>query len=306
MRKFFVICILIFSIFQLRAQSSKDSLRKHVVKLSEQAFPRNAENVEYLNRAADYIRANFLRSTQRVFFQKYEIERVLFKNVVASVGPDTGYRIIVGANYDVHGNTPGADANASGVAALIELTRLLSKIKNLPFRIDLVAFTLCDYDSLSAEKWGNYMHAKSLMENNIKVLGVLTLAGIGFFTDVPHTQRYTHSYLKWVYGHRGNFISLYLEKQAGFFPNQIRRYFKQYVKGLKIVCFKPLFSWNKFSEGIQAPYVKMGYPTVSISNTGPYRNKYYHYDVDTYETLDYQRMAAVVNMIYETLTRYKQ
>ena len=78
------------------------------------------------------------------------------------------------------------------------------------------------------------------------------------------------------------------------------------MKGLKIVCFKPLFSWNKFSEGIQAPYVKMGYPTVSISNTGPYRNKYYHYDVDTYETLDYQRMAAVVNMIYETLTRYKQ
>ncbi len=298
--------ILIFFSLQLQAQSSADSLRKHVVKLSEQTFPRNAENVEYLNRAADYIKLNFSRSTKRVFFQKYEIDRVLFKNVVASVGPDTGYRIIVGANYDVNGNTPGADANASGVAALMELARLFSKIKNLPFRIDLVAFTLCDYEGLSADKRGNYMHAKSLMDNNIKVLGVVILDGIGFFTDVPHTQRYPNSFYKWLHGHRGNFVSLYLEKQAGFFPNQIRRLFRQYVKGLKVVSFKPLFPLKKFSEGNQKPYVKMGYSTIRISNTGPYRNKYYHYDVDTYETLDYNRMAAVVNMIYETLMRYKQ
>ncbi len=288
------------------AQSSKDSLHRHVVKLSEQTYPRNANHVEYLNKAADYIKANFAKYSKRVVFQKYEIEKVLFKNVIASVGPDTGSRIIVGANYDVYGNTPGADANASGVAALIELARLFSKIKNLPYRIDLVAFTLGDCEGLSADKTGSYMHAKSLKDNNIPVLGMLSLHGIGFFTDVPHSQRYPMSYYKWLHGHRANFISLYLQMQGGFFPNQIRRMFKQYVKGIKVVSFKPVINFKKLSEGDQKNYWKMGYPAVKISNTNSYRNNYYHYDVDTYETLDYNRMAAVVNMIYETLMRYKQ
>lgn len=301
------IFILLFMLIAVRshAQAVKDSLRKHVVKLSELTYPRNAENMEYLNRAADYIKGNFSKYSKKVFFQKYEIEKVLFKNVIVSVGPDTGYRIIIRANYDVFGNTPGADANASGVAALIELTRLFSKIKNLPYRIDLVAFTLGENESLSAENMGSYMHAKSLKDNNVKVLGMISVQGIGFFTDVPHTQKYPFWYYKYMYGSSGNFISLYLQKQAGFFPNQIRRLFRQYVKGLKVVCFKPLFNLKKLAAGDQQNYWKMGYATVKISNTNSYRNKYYHKDVDTYETLDYSRMAKVVDMIYESLMRYK-
>ena len=300
-----VIFFLLISI-NVKAQISADSLRMHVLNLSEQAFPRNAAHIDYLNKAAQYIKDHFLQNNKKVVFQKYEVDRVLLKNVISSVGPDTGYRIIVGANYDVCGRTPGADANASGVAALLELNRTLSKIKNLPYRIDFVAFTLGDDDSLSPEKKGSYMHAKSLKDHDIKVLGMLSLHGIGFYTDIPHSQKYPFNYYKYLHGHRGNFISLYLHQGDGFFPNQIRRLFKQYIKGIKVVSFKPLFTLPKLSKGDQESYRKMGYATVKISNTNAYRNKYYHFDVDTYETLDYTRMSAVVNMLYETLKRYKQ
>jgi hypothetical protein len=300
-----MLLLLLFSL-PCCGQSSKDSLRKHVVKLSEQAFSRSADHIEYLNRAADYIRENFLKYSKRVLFQKYEIDQVLFKNVIVSVGPDTGMRIIVGANYDAASNTPGADANASGVAGLIELSRLLSKIKNLPYRVDLVAYTLGDTRQVKMENTGSYIHAKSLKDFDIKVAGMLGLQGIGFFTDVPKTQRYPLSYYKWLYGNRGNFISLYLQQPSGFFPGQIKRMFKQYVKGIRVISFKPFFKLRKFAQGDHNNYIAMGYPAVKISNTGSFRNNYYHYDVDTYETLDYSRMSKVVNMIYETLIRYKQ
>jgi hypothetical protein len=153
---------------------------------------------------------------------------------------------------------------------------------------------------------GSFLHAKSLKDNNINILGMLSLHGIGFYTDVPHTQRYPYSFYKLLHGNRGNFISLYLEWEAGFFPNQIRRLFRQYAKGIKVVSFKPIRPLKNLSKGDQNNYAKMGFPTVKISNTNAYRNKYYHYDVDTYETLDYGKMSSVVNMIYETLMRYKQ
>lgn len=39
------------------------------------------------------------------------------------MGPKDGTRIIVGAHYDVYGDLPGADDNASAVAGLLEIAR---------------------------------------------------------------------------------------------------------------------------------------------------------------------------------------
>ena len=64
-----------------------------------------------------------------------------FRNVIASFGPDTRERIVIGAHYDAYQELPGADDNASGVAGLIELAHLLGKT-SLPMRVELVAYTL--------------------------------------------------------------------------------------------------------------------------------------------------------------------
>lgn len=305
--RFFIFLLLISIQFSF-AQSNQDSLHKHVVKLTELTYPRNSHHIEYLNKAADYIKFSFGNESKRVFFQKFEIEKVIFKNVIASFGPDTGRRIIIGANYDVYGNTPGADANASGVAGLLELGNLLSKINNLRYRIDLVAYALGDSDieSLKVENKGSFLHAKSLRENNIAILGMINLDAIGFFTDVKKTQKYPVFFYKIMYGSRANFISLYRRHSDGYFARQIKRLCVQYAGGIKVVGFNPIFCFRKMAEGDNQSYQQMDFATLKISNTKTYRNNYIHKDVDTYETLDYNRMTQVVNMIYNALIHFKE
>ena len=47
-----------------------------------------------------------------------------------------------------------------------------------------------------------------------------------------------------------------------------------------------------------ANYWEVGYPAVMITDTAFYRNPYYHTRSDTPETLDYRRMALVVEGVY--------
>jgi hypothetical protein len=95
-----------------------------VHKLSVELGPRDERHIENLDRVAEYIKDEFSQATPFVSEQEYGIQGNSYRNVIARFGPETGERIIVGAHYDAAGPLPGADDNASGVAALIELARL--------------------------------------------------------------------------------------------------------------------------------------------------------------------------------------
>lgn len=306
MRFFLFFCSLIFFTKIAYSQANKDSLLNYVKYLSELNYPRNARHLQSLHQAAEYIKFHFEKNTNRVFSQRFEYNHSNFRNIIASVGPDTGARIIVGASYDVVGETPGADANASGIAALIELSRLLGKIKNLPYRIDFVAYTLGVNHIQEMQYSGSYIHAKSLKENNIKVLGMVNLYGVGYYSEQKKSQHYPSFTNRIFLSKKGNFISIYQYPQSGLFPNVFRNLCKQYAQNIKLVTFKPLVKKKKLSKGDQENYAKMGFSAVKISNTNQYRNSYLQTVEDTYKTLDYQRICAVVNMLNETLKRYKQ
>ena len=53
------------------------------------------------------------------------VDKNEYKNVIGSIGIENKKRIIIGAHYDVCGDSEGADDNASGVVGLLELARLL-------------------------------------------------------------------------------------------------------------------------------------------------------------------------------------
>src|SRR5262249_10739140 len=103
-------------------------LRAHVEEISGELSPRSFDRPDNLDRAADYIRAELQRSSARVMDQAFVFEGYSYRNVIASFGPAEGERIVVGAHYDAFGSFPGADDNASGVAALLELSRLLGGV----------------------------------------------------------------------------------------------------------------------------------------------------------------------------------
>ena len=111
-------------------RTRQKTLHSHVEFLSSISPPRNYVNVASLNRVAQYIRKEFEKSGLEVREQEFEVEGQTYRNLITDVGPKDGpkdgpKRWVVGAHYDVFGEYPGADDNASGVAGLLELARLL-------------------------------------------------------------------------------------------------------------------------------------------------------------------------------------
>lgn len=113
-------------------------LETHVRYLTETCLPRDWQSPLGLEKAADYIAHTLRGAGGRVSEQTFEVCGKPFRNIIASFGPGTGVRVVVGAHYDACEALPGADDNASGVAGLLELARLLGS-QAPATRVDLVA-----------------------------------------------------------------------------------------------------------------------------------------------------------------------
>ncbi|MDA2930373.1 M28 family peptidase [Acidobacteria bacterium AH-259-O06] len=279
-------------------------LEKHVRTLSETFFPRNESHTDNLDRVADYIRTEFKQSGGEVLDQCYEVQEKTYCNVIALFGPETKERIVVGAHYDAFGELPGADDNASGVGGLIELAYLLDKAP-LPMRVELVAYTLEEPPHFRTQNTGSAVHAASLKENGVVVRVMFSLEMIGFFSDADNSQRFPLSLLKLFYPSRGNFIVVIGKLDQGL---TVRRVKSAMLAGSVL----PVYSINApaFVPGIDWSdhlyYWEAGYKAVMISDTSFYRNGNYHTPRDTPATLDYQRMAMVVQGVYAAVLALSQ
>ncbi|MDX1587225.1 MAG: M28 family peptidase, partial [Balneolaceae bacterium] len=182
-------------------------LKELVTYLSRELTPRDAGHPENLDEVAAYIRQEFEKYSQRVSYQHYEADYFSVRNVRAFFGPDTDERIVIGAHYDVAGPYPGADDNASGVAGLLELARLL-KNDELSMQVELVSYPLEEPPYFYTRNMGSYVHARSLKEQNIKVKAMLALEMIGYFSDKSGSQHYPLFLLRPFYPSKGNYIAV--------------------------------------------------------------------------------------------------
>ncbi len=304
--KQFISCliIVIISVYVSYAQDVKlrvDTVRlkNDLRKITKTENSRNYLNTETLNFVADYIFEELAKCCLQVYFQTFIVNETEYKNVIGSLGVDNSERIIIGAHYDVAGEGEGADDNASGVAGILELARLLST-DTLKYRIDFVAYTLEEPPFFSTENMGSYVHAKELFENNINVKGMICLDMIGYYDDEPKSQKYPLGIFRLFYGNKGNFISVIQKFNNGSFGRQFNRTMKK-NKLINTIFFRgPSFIRGvDFSD--HRNYWKFGYDAVFITNTGFYRNPNYHRITDKKETLDIERMALVIEQLYYTI-----
>ncbi len=266
--------------------------------------PRNAKNVASLDESAGYILTEFRKTGGRVEIQRFVQDGKEYKNVICSFGPEAGERIIVGAHYDVWGDQPGADDNASGIAGLLELSRLVRSSKaELKFRIDFVAYTLEEAQFFKhpfARHYGSYIHAKSLADARISVRAMICLEMIGYFSDRPNSQKFPLSFLRWFYPDRGNFIAVVGKWGQGRLIKKVKKLLASSsqvpVESLTAMSIIPGVSFSDHQS-----YWKFGYPAVMITDSAFYRNKNYHKPSDTADTLDYERMSEVVKGLYWTI-----
>lgn len=285
------------------AESNEAALRKHVLKLSQTKGYRNAKDTAMLNRAAQYIFEQLSAVTTEVYTQEFLVNGSVYQNIYASFGPVNAPRIIVGAHYDVCGAQAGADDNASGVAGLLELARLLAATDKSKWemRVDLVAYSLEEPPHFGTENMGSSVHATTLHTNKVPVVGMICLEMIGYYDDTKNSQEYPIGLLKMFYGNRGDFITIVRKMGNGRFPREFTRKFKK-GSGVETKVFKAFASITGVDLSDHRNYWQRGYSALMITDTAFYRNKNYHTEKDTPETLDYLRMSSVVDRLYHAIT----
>lgn len=279
-----------------------DRLRRDVRFLTSISPPRNSKNIDSLNKVAEYIYTEFEKTGCSLIYQPFQIEGKEYKNVICSFGPVDAARVIVGAHYDVHGDSPGADDNASGVAGVLDLSRLIAEQKPLlNYRIDLVAYANEELPYFGTKSMGSMVHAQSLQEAKAPIKLMISLEMIGYFRDEVDSQRYPSPLMRLLYPSKGNFIAV-----VGNTRNWLTvRRVKQLVQKSSPL---PVYSINapSFIRGVtfsdHASFWRHGYDAVMISDTAFYRNQNYHLPTDTIDTLDFERMAEVVRGVYYVVT----
>ncbi len=297
--------LLLISTF-VQAQCNTDSMYNHVKYLSTIEIPRNAENWQELNIAASYIKKIFLLYNKNTKEQFFEVKNHIYKNIITSYGPTDAPVLVIGAHYDVYANTPGADANASGVAGILELARLLRGVENdLQYRIELVCYTLEEPPYFNTNNMGSYKHLKMLKEKKAKILGMINMDCIGYFSDTKKSQKHPFVYMKYRFGKKANYIAVVQKNTDNTWAKKITSLCKQYSYGVKVHSYNLPVPYKGMDYGDHKTYWDAGYEAVLITNTSFYRNKNYHQLTDTYLTLDYVRSSKVVDMVYKTILYYK-
>lgn len=265
--------------------------------------PRNSDNLAQLNQVAAYIHKEFAKISDSTTEQMFTVDGKEYKNVILSLNTDKKERIIIGAHYDVCGDQDGADDNASGVAGLLELARML-KGQELNYRVDLVAYSLEEPPYFATDKMGSYIHAKYLYDNQIPVKGMISLEMIGYFSDEENSQSYPIPLLKYVYGDKGDFITIVQKFNAGDFAKNLS---SQVLSNpsIKTVVFQAPKSLQGIDFSDHRNYWEFGYSSVMITNTAFYRNKNYHQTTDTIETLQFGKIGLVIDQLYRAILNLK-
>lgn len=271
-------------------------LQAHVRHLSVDLHPRSHDQLRNLDLAAQYIAASFEAAGAAVTLQDVPVRGTTYRNVVARFGPAAGPVMVIGAHYDSHADTPGADDNASGVAGLLELARLLGRQPQAR-PIELVAYTLEEPPHFATDRMGSAWHARSLRATGRDVRFMLSLEMIGCFSDQPGSQSYPVPGMASLYSDRGDFISL-VGRLEDF---GLMRRLKAVMAGatdLPVHSINAPTSLQGVDFSDHRNYWQQGFPAAMVTDTAFMRNPNYHRAGDTLEKLDYGRMAKVVQAVY--------
>jgi Zn-dependent M28 family amino/carboxypeptidase len=288
---------------------NQDRLYQDVLYLTSIDPPRNYQNLDSLENIAQYILQTFEKLDCKTDIQSYLAvhpqlvpDGQVYKNIIATFGPDTQERIIIGAHYDVDGDQPGADDNASAVAGLLEIARLIDELKPvLKYRVDLVAYCLEESPFFYSEFMGSAVHAKSMKDQNIPLKAMICLEMIGYFRDEPNSQKFPIEAMKAIYPSTGNFITVVGRDGQENLTQQIKQ---RMLEGSTIdvqSLTAPPQMLKDITRSDHSNYWNQGFEAVMITDTSFLRNPHYHQKTDTIDTLDFKRMAEVVKGVYWAL-----
>lgn len=203
--------------------------------------------------------------------------------------------LLLGAHYDTVFSTPGADDNASAVAVLLEVSRLLSEHQSKR-TIRYVAFACEEPPYFNVDAMGSQHHARQSRLRGDKILGMLCLEMVGYFTTAKDSQTVPPLIPKWMrrfFPRRGDFLAAVGNMSSWKLCWQFRRGFKRGARSMPLfsICLPEKINEIRLSDN--SSFWDQGYQALMLTDTSFLRNPNYHRATDTPDTLDYGRMTEV-------------
>lgn len=281
--------------------------RRHVEVLARNFPSRNGLYAGNLSRAAEFIEKEFSWLGMEVESQVYGTYSARVKNLIVEKRGRNPAKplIIIGAHYDTVVDTPGADDNASGVAGLLELARLVREYPN-ERTIQFVAFTLEEPPYFYTAKMGSRMYAKRLKVDRTRVQLMISLEMIGFAGE-HLKQSYPFPLMRTLrrYPRYGDFIGIVGNIRTRRLVSVVKAAMREActigVETLSAPGFIPPLYLSDHSS-----FWKQRYPAIMITDTAFLRNPNYHNQGDTDQTLNYGFLAEVVKGVYHAVIALDQ
>ena len=269
-------------------------LRNHTIALAADIGERNVFRPDALAAAADYIRAEWATQGHIVRSQSYRVGGFDCENLeiaIAGAG-NPGEIIVLGAHYDSVAGSPGADDNASGVAALLEIGRVLAHSR--PERtIRLVAFVNEEPPFFPFGEMGSRVYARAARQRGDDIRVMLSLEMLGCYSDQRDSQQYP-PFMRWLYPDCGNFVAFVSNLASRRVLRETVRAFRAHsdfpCESLATFSFVPGVAWSD-----QLSFWREGYHALMVTDTAFYRYPHYHTALDTPDRLCYPAAARVVH-----------
>lgn len=270
---------------------SPATLRATVQTLAGDIGERNVDCPAALTCAARYIEETWRGQGYVVSRQPFVAQGVECVNLAVERPGTTrpAEIIVIGAHYDSPFGSPGANDNATGVAALLELSRLFAT-QTVERTVRFVAFT--NEELFKTEAMGSRVYARACRQRGDDIRAMAALETIGYFTDTPGSQSYP-PFFRWFYPDRGNFLAFISDVRSRTVMHEAVAAFRAHAD-FPVECCATFASVPGVDWSDHFAFWEQGYRAFMVTDTAPYRYPYYHEATDTPDRVNFDALARLL------------
>lgn len=281
----------------------EDNLKKTVSFLSEEIGPRSFRDPDHLAATSKFLQKKLKEFGYEIHLQTYPADALRVENIIAEKKGDSkpDEILILGAHYDSVVGSPGADDNASGASILLELARDCANRK-FSRTIRFAAFTLEEPPYFQTRWMGSRIYAKSARAKKEKIVGMVCLESLGYYSELPKSQSFPFPFFGFFYPTTGNFVTVVSNfgsrKLGQTIAKELREKSKIPIETFSGSSLIPGVGWSD-----HASFWEIGVPAVMLTDTALFRNPHYHAPTDRADTLNYSKMAELTEALQSVVKK---
>jgi aminopeptidase YwaD len=226
------------------------------------------------------------------------MDTIVVPNLLAERVGELPDRVIeISAHYDTVAACPGASDNSSGVAAVLEVARVLADAR--PRKTVRFCFFAAEERGLL----GSREHVARLQEDPRVVEALVNLDSVGRASHEPGSQDapVRIPLVTWMPS-TGDFLTVIGTFSSGWLGNVFEASARAYVPELRLYSANRIGGW--FADARRsdhAPYWEADLPAVFLTDTGEFRWDDYHRPEDRVERLDLEFLERVARAAAATV-----